>query len=157
MRRQLRAFSAILFAAVVMLSSVGLDSASAATGYGLDGTNPATAAGGYCANGSYAIWSKNLYSSSGQLVMYAEVRYSPSCGTNWVRTFNYTNIGTSAKSIQRWASPNFYHNERDAGYGWSHSMQVYAPGTTCVVIQVSLINYNSVGGVIAATPQVQLC
>lgn len=158
MRRQFRAFSVIFFAAVMLFSSLGLDNAAAQSGYALDGTNPGTAAGRYCANGSYAIWSTNIYAyKTGQLAMYVEVRYSPSCGTNWVRTHNYISAGTSAKTIQRKAAPSFYENELDTGYGWSHSMQVYAPGATCVTVQVSLINYNSVGGVIANTPTVTLC
>jgi hypothetical protein len=158
MRRRLRSLSAILAVAVLILSLIGPDSASAASGYQLDGTNPMTAAGGYCANGSYAFWSKNLYAGNGQLVMYVEVRYSPACGTNWVRTYDYTTVGASLKKIQRKASPAFSHAEYDTPSGWSYSMQVYAPGTTCIYIGASLLGEGGTGlGTIAYLGETKLC
>lgn len=72
---------------------------------------------------------------------FAEVYYSRSCGTNWLRVNQNPFGGNAFKSI--WTS-SYTENETDYGYGSSYSMQVYAPGTTSVGIQVLLKDKSGV-------------
>ncbi len=142
-------------AATALLLTVGAAPAHAA-GYGYDGTNPTTAAGGYCVNGSYAIASYPITNySGGATVGTLEVRYSPACGTNWVRINNTLSGYEAVKHITRTASPYFHEEERDWATGWSYSMQVYAPGSTCVIVEGYLV--NSSGWPTAASGVHELC
>jgi hypothetical protein len=102
-------------------------------------TNPATTG---CAADAITIASRSI--ASPQAVHGTmEVRYSPSCGTNWVRAnMLVPSPGhTVTKGILRFSSQpdghggwlSFYQNyERDPAVGSSFGMQVYAPGSTCI-------------------------
>lgn len=133
--------------------------ASATSGTGFDNTDPA---GGpdYCASGSYPIKTYNLYANgSGPLVGYMEVRYSPSCQTNWVRVYNSgTSDALSKTYIRRYAQGSL----PDSGAitssdlypgGWAYGYQVYAPGSTCVQVQGGL----TTSAWTAWSPYVTLC
>ncbi|MGW2278686.1 DUF2690 domain-containing protein [Streptomyces sp. NPDC001770] len=74
-----------------------------------------------------------------------EVRYSPSCRTNWVRAVMNaaTSSNTVTKGIRRFSSQpdgqggwlGFYENyEYDPAAGSSFGMQVFAPGATCITV-----------------------
>ncbi|MYS39196.1 uncharacterized protein DUF2690 [Streptomyces sp. KhCrAH-43] len=89
-----------------------------------------------------------------------EVRYSPSCGTNWVRAVITVPNATSTvtKGIRRLSSQpdghggwlGFYEQyETDPAVGSSFGMQVYAPGSTCVF--ASSVVRDASGQVIAYT------
>lgn len=135
-----------VFTAIV-LSFLGAVPSNAATGHWLDGTNPVTTG---CASGSYAIWGKNMYANAPYNTYqgYMEVRYSPRCGTNWIRVYNaYASDAIVWKTITRPAQGSlsaFSQTERDRGTGWSYGMQVYAPGATRI----------SVAGLISTSPWV---
>ncbi len=100
------------------------------------GTNPATTG---CANGSQAIASHPVRDASGGVVTNVEVRYSPSCGTNWVRLYNPVPNTTAHKFI-RTSGGAWLPDEADYGQVWSYSMQVYAPGSTCIEYSVTIEN-----------------
>ncbi|WP_425471359.1 DUF2690 domain-containing protein [Saccharothrix texasensis] len=87
-----------------------------------------------------------------------EVRYSPSCGTNWVRAVINASSSTNTvtKGIRRPSSQpdgqggwlGFYEDlETDPAVGSSFGMQVYAPGSTCIYA-MSVVHTDS--GQIAA-------
>ncbi|WP_328917522.1 MULTISPECIES: DUF2690 domain-containing protein [unclassified Streptomyces] len=89
-----------------------------------------------------------------------EVRYSPSCGTNWVRAVITVPLatGTVTKGIRRPSSQpdghggwlGYYEDqETDPAVGSSFGMQVYAPGSTCVL--VSSVVKDTSGQVVAFT------
>ncbi|CAM3463670.1 DUF2690 domain-containing protein [Tsukamurella hominis] len=85
-----------------------------------------------CANGAQTIWSSN-YLGVGTV----EVRYSPSCGTNWVRVTGATNRAseagiTSPASGWQW-SPSY---GRSPSSYWTP--MVYAPGSTCIQFRVKI-------------------
>lgn len=150
-----------LRAALIIAVGLGIapaltvSTAQAATGFGLDGSDPAATG---CATGSYPIGGRDLHAGNGQLVAHLEVRYSPKCGTNWVRMYNYTSVGASLKSIQRKSSPSYWETEYDPVSGWSYSMQVYAPGSTCVFVGGALVGKPGSGvGIIAQTPELKFC
>ena len=132
-RRGLSRRAAIVGLVVALLGSVApLAPASAATGYGLDGTDPGTTG---CLAGSSRISSMPIrVDGTGAIVGAMDVWYSPTCGTNWVRANNATGATlTVIKTINRDPNnPPFYEYEADVVNGWSYSMQVYAPGATCV-------------------------
>lgn len=100
------------------------------------GTNPASTG---CATGSYAIASHPVRDGAGAVVTNVEVRYSPSCGTNWVRLYNPV-AGTTAHKAIRVAGGAWLPDEADYGQVWSYSMQVYAPGSTCIEYSVTIEN-----------------
>ena len=90
----------------------------------------------------------------GKVIGTLEVRYSPRCGTNWVR-LNNTITGTDAlKSIQRKSSPPIWVTEHDWVTGWSYSMQVYAPGATCVYVGGAILSKVKTYG---QTPEIKVC
>lgn len=107
--------------------------ASAASGTGLDGTDP-TRGPDYCANGSYAIYNRAVSAWNGQYIGTVEVRYSPNCGTNWIRAYGVAGNEHVDKRITRRAQgglPYYTQFERDyPGSGWTYGMQAYAPGAT---------------------------
>ncbi|WNV87201.1 DUF2690 domain-containing protein [Umezawaea sp. Da 62-37] len=98
------------------------------------GTNPATTG---CANGSTAIASRPVTDAYGAHVTDVEVRYSASCGTNWIRLYNPVPGTTAYKSI-RAQGGDWLPVEADGGTVWSYSMQVYAPGSTCIEFSVMI-------------------
>lgn len=89
-----------------------------------------------------------------------EVRYSPSCGTNWVRAVISTPVAgnTVTKGIRRLSSQpdghggwlGYYEDyETDPAVGASFGMQVYAPGSTCVF--ASSVVKDASGQIVAFT------
>ncbi|MEO8095646.1 MAG: DUF2690 domain-containing protein [Pseudolysinimonas sp.] len=129
-------------AATVVVLGLGASPAQATNGYGYDGTNPATTG---CATGSYAIGSWPIkVNGTGATVGTMEVRYSPRCGTNWVRVNNTLAGYQALKYISR-ASPWAEQGEIDAATGWSYGMQYYAPGSTCVDVSGQI--FRPSGGV----------
>jgi len=115
--------------------------ASALSGTQYDGTDPAATG---CATGSIVIYSADAWEGVYNTVEgTVEVRYSPSCGTNWVRVYNANaSDGVTHKWIERQAQgslPYFSETETDYGTGWAYSMQVYAPGSTCISVGGSIV------------------
>ena len=124
----------------VVLSVVLGAAPAQASGFGYDGTYP-----GACATGSVVAASYPILTSGGVSVGTEEVRYSPSCGTNWVRAYTTLSGYSMDKIITRTSSPYYQTTpEFDPSPGWSYSPQVYAPGSTCIVAQVYM--YPAGGG-----------
>src|SRR5262249_22291431 len=73
----------------------------------------------------------------GQTVATVSIRYSNSCGTNWIIVDGNPAGGAAIKRI--WTDGHPELTETDSGYGWSYSMQVYAPGNTCIHFHVRLL------------------
>ncbi|WP_343242252.1 DUF2690 domain-containing protein [Streptomyces sp. SID9727] len=161
-----RALTLLAAAITVALSAVP---AEAAPYDPYTGSNPLTTG---CQSDAVTIATRPIRS---QQATYGtmEVRYSPSCGTNWVRAVitvpNATN--TVTKGIRRPSSQpdgqggwlGYYeHYETDPAVGSSFGMQVYAPGSTC--ISVSSVVKDASGQVVAYTgtafpydPWVSIC
>ena len=123
--------SAMAVALAVMAG--GVAPANAVSGYGYDGTDPSTGATN-CVTGSTAIYPAPIrVGGTGASVGTMQVWYSPSCGTNWVRAYTGSSYTQVIKTSRREPNtPPFTETETDFGAGWSYSMQVYAPGATCV-------------------------
>ena len=132
-----RLISAVL--AVPLLLALWTTSAAAANYDPYTDTNPASTG---CAADAITIATRNIASPQA-LYGTMEVRYSPSCGTNWVRAnMLASNPGfTVTKGIIRFSSQpdghggwlGYYQNyEYDPAVGSSFGMQVYAPGSTCI-------------------------
>jgi hypothetical protein len=137
------AVSAIL-TSVVALSAT---TAVAAPNDPYTGTSPQTTG---CAADAVTIGTRPIRSAQ---AVYGtmEVRYSPSCQTNWVRAVMTVSDGanTVTKGIRRPSGQpdgqggwlGFYENhETDAAVGSSFGMQVYAPGSTCVTAMAVVRN-----------------
>jgi hypothetical protein len=132
------------------------NSASAAPYDPFTDTNPATTG---CSADAITIASRPIRSPQ---AVYGtmEVRYSPTCGTNWVRSTMYVENSsfTVTKGIVRMSSQpdghggwlGYYQNyETDPAVGTSFGMQVYAPGNTCIEAMSTVRDAN--GQLVAQT------
>lgn len=102
-----------------------------------------------CANGAQTIW-ENTYFGSGKV----EVRYSPSCGTNWVKVTNAAGRQSEAgiaSQASGWQWSPSYGNSPNAYW----TPMVYAPGSACVTFRVKIGNANGIG--MMDTGNKQLC
>lgn len=66
-----------------------------------------------------------------------EIRYSPKCGTNWIRVTSFIN-GIVEKMIGTAKEP-LNGIEADNGPGVSYSYQVKAPGDECIEYRVAIV------------------
>jgi hypothetical protein len=153
-RRILRALAGV--AATVILAATP---ASAAPYDPYTDTNPATTG---CSADAITIATRSIRNAQATYGT-MEVRYSPACGTNWVRAVMsvQTSSYTVTKGIRRPSSqPDghggwlaYYENyEPDPAVGTSFGMQVYAPGNTCIAAMSTVTDAN--GQLIALTGSV---
>ncbi|OZF26030.1 DUF2690 domain-containing protein [Rhodococcus sp. 14-2483-1-2] len=132
-----RHWFAVWLIACFSIAALGLGTGSASAGSQHNGTNPATTG---CNQNASLVATRGIQTESGQVVSYVDVYYSHSCSTNWIRVRNNPAGGAAVKSI--WTANYSALNEVDYGSGSSYSMQVYAPGATCVYFQVHLKHPN---------------
>ena len=122
-----------------------------------DGTDPIATG---CANGAITIGTRPIKSPQATFGT-MEVRYSPSCQTNWIRANlnnSYENV-TVTKWIDRPAQGNLAQAgsvDTDLAAVSSYGKQVYAPGATCVVASVDL-SAGGNGVPYATSGRVQFC
>ncbi|WP_157978295.1 MULTISPECIES: DUF2690 domain-containing protein [Nocardia] len=100
------------------------------------GTNP-SAGPDFCNQNGYLAATRPIETELGQVVTYVDVYYSNSCQTNWIRVRENPAGGATIKTIWADGQPGPF-TEQDNGSDSSYSMQVYAPGTTCIHFQVHL-------------------
>ncbi len=112
------------------------NSGTAAAGPQHHGTDPAATG---CNQNAYLAATRAIQTELGQVVTYVDVYYSNSCQTNWIRVRSNPAGGATIKDIWADGLPAL-PSEIDYGSGSSYSMQVYAPGSTCIHFQVHL-NY----------------
>jgi hypothetical protein len=126
-----------------MLSSVGTVTmnsipASAATcsGYSCDGLDPNTTG---CSAGANDTASTYLYNANGSIVGLLELRYSPSCGTNWTRVTSYIGIQKLYVRITRESDGKGYADVENYQVMWSNMVYAYniTACATGAVLQVS--------------------
>ena len=135
-RRLVAAVLGLLLAVPMTMGLAG--SASAASGYGLDNTDPYTTG---CNRNAWPIATR--WVAGGRL----DVFYSGSCQTNWVQWSGPTTC--TNKRIQRanvaWTGWTGW--EKDYA-NWSYGRQVYAPGATKVNIEYAVTPswYPTCGG-----------
>ncbi|WP_409201793.1 DUF2690 domain-containing protein [Microbacterium testaceum] len=98
------------------------------------GTDPSST--GCNANASL-ISTRSLETQTGVSGQRVEVYYSHSCQTNWIRVTGNPAGGATVKNI-RTQNGVALPTEVDYGTGSSYSMQVYAPGSTCIEYQAAL-------------------
>ncbi|TSD93045.1 DUF2690 domain-containing protein [Skermania sp. ID1734] len=134
--------------------AAGLAAAAGAAALTLTGTGAAQAypsgdpLSSGCANGSTQTISRAVVGGAT-----IEVRYSPTCGTNWVRV---SNVGGRASEAGI--------NSPYSGWQWSRSYaqspnsywtnQVYAPGNTCILWQARVV---PPGGITAQSGSARVC
>ena len=101
-----------------------------------------------CSNGASTIWSQT-YLGYGKV----EVRYSPSCGTNWVRITQATGRPAEAgiySASSGWQYTPSYQQSPDTFW----TPMVSAPGSACVKFYANFVNAN---GQLLQTGTKQLC
>jgi uncharacterized protein DUF2690 len=140
MARRLRIVLAILasFLTCGLLTAV---QASAAPNDPYSGSNPYTTG---CSADGITIATRPIHSQQAVFGT-MEVRYSPTCGTNWVRAvMSVQNSGyTVTKGIIRESGqlPDLYYYQdytTDPAVGSSFGMQVYAPGGICIKVMAEV-------------------
>jgi hypothetical protein len=129
-RRTIRLTTALLLAGT--LGAVGATSASAGPQH--HGTDPAASG---CNQNAAQISSHGIETPTGQVVATVQVFYSYSCQTNWIRITGNPAGGAAIKNIRTQGGAALA-SEVDYGTGSSYSMQVYAPGSTCIEYQAIL-------------------
>jgi hypothetical protein len=133
MRREIvRGAAALLGAATLVAVAAG----TAAAGPGDNDTDPRSAPN-YCANGAQLIATRGIETELGQVVTYVDVYYSPRCLTNWISVRSNPAGGLTAKYLAS-DTVGSLPAENDYGTGASISMQVYAPGSSCIHFGVQL-------------------
>jgi hypothetical protein len=133
---------------------VPASSASAAM-YTYDGTDPAQTP---CAADAVTLpgYPKPImYAAATQVGTY-EVRYSPSCGTNWLRVNNWYSSGYASVRMIFGRDGNYSTITDETANGVMWTPQVYAPGSTCVAYQVFVTrtdgSYSSLGEISPGLP-----
>lgn len=120
--------------AVLALGVGALVGAPAANAAGYEGTDP-DATG--CSTGAYVVTSWNMVNLRyGQVQGRVELVYSPKCSTNWVNVYGYTAGNRYLAGVQ--VAPRNWYNAQVNGVASQHSLQVVAPGNTCVNIGWSI-------------------
>lgn len=89
-----------------------------------------------CNVDAYLASTRNIETESGQVVGQVEVYYSRKCQTNWIRVPSNAAGGAAVKDL--WSDAGGETHDTDSGNVTSYSMQVYAPGATCIHYMVHL-------------------
>jgi hypothetical protein len=98
------------------------------------GTDPSATG---CNQNAFLVTTRGIETELGQVVSYVDVYYSRSCTTNWIRVRGNPAGGNTEKDLRADGRPAL-PRETDPGTGASYTMQVYAPGSTCIHFQVRL-------------------
>ncbi len=101
-----------------------------------------------CANGAQTVW-ENLILGGATV----QVRYSPSCGTNWVKVLGATNRASEAgiySNRSGWKYSQSYGRSPEAYW----TPMVWAPGSECVTFYVKV---QQVSGAVYNTGNKTLC
>ncbi|GAA5226976.1 DUF2690 domain-containing protein [Paeniglutamicibacter antarcticus] len=96
-----------------------------------------------CSNGAYTLTSWGLYNSKyGQYQGSVELRYSPKCGTNWIRvTSNTPGNQVSGQILTNYGAYGSYRQGSGATFnnpGTLWSAMVEAPGNACVYVSATI-------------------
>jgi len=159
---------AITVAATAAMSLGAAAPASAAIG-DISGSDPAATG---CSSGAYTIASRAILDNSGHNYGTMEVRWSPSCQTNWVRVTPAPGLtGQMSKYIFRGKSylssggalMPFSNTTIDTATVQSYGMQAYVPlngDNQCVTVSAKYIVGNSIiasTGTAQTAGQVTIC
>lgn len=101
-----------------------------------------------CANGASTIW-QHTWLGYGTV----EVRYSPNCGTNWVRVSGATGRPSEAgiySGASGWVYSPSYFSSPSQYWTW----MVSAPGTACITFYAKLVDGS---GSLLNTGNIVLC
>ena len=114
-------------------------SASPASALITDGADPQSSG---CSTGAYDVASWPAYDADGTYEANIELRYSPACGTNWVRvTQNDASYDMVAAISLDKPNGTFqtgdYARGVNAGYAYWWTGMLSAPGSTCVLVYAS--------------------
>ncbi|MET8853412.1 hypothetical protein [Amycolatopsis sp. NPDC004625] len=137
MRSIIRRGASCLGAAAAIIAAT---EGTAQAGPGDNGTDPRSGPN-VCANGAQWIATRGIETELGQVVTNVDVYYSPRCLTNWISVRSNPAGGRTAKDLGS-DTAGWLPTENDYGTGASISMQVYAPGSSCIHFQVHLYYPN---------------
>lgn len=138
-----RTITTIVATTLLALTASVATAAPASAGAVDHGRDPSVSYGGAapCNSNSKLIKTRAVENIYGQTVSTVQIFYSLSCQTNWIRVTGNAGGGAAVKSIRAQGGA-WLPEEIDYGTGSSYSMQVYAPGSTCIDYHVELKNAN---------------
>jgi hypothetical protein len=136
---------------VLMLSSLILFSrvlpahAAECSGMGCDGQDPVQTG---CVNGAYTVATDDIYDNNGAVIGRVDLRYSPTCETNWTRTISYIGPQTLDAVVTR-DDIGYHLNEYLDNVTNVYTDMIYAPSPICAqglgIIYENGIQYTDAG------------
>jgi Protein of unknown function (DUF2690) len=137
--------AATLLAVPIILASAALPArAAGCSGMSCDGQDPVQTG---CVNDAYTVASDYIY-ESGVVIGRVDLRYSPTCGTNWTRTISYIGPETIDAVITRDDIGEHFDEYLDNVTNVYTDM-IYAPSPICAqgggIIYVNGTQYNDAG------------
>lgn len=128
-------FIALIVAPVAIVMNTTPAFAVSCSGYGCDGQDPVSTG---CDSGAYTVASDPLkYDAGGSTIGWIDLRYSPTCGTNWARTRSNIGVQSLSASVSR---PNSYTTHEVGNYSTAWSGMVYAPSPVVACAWGSVYN-----------------
>ncbi len=112
-------------------------SAAPASAQITDGADPQASG---CSADAYNVASWPAYDYSGTYQANVELRYSPRCGTNWVRVTQQNAAYQMTARLRldiSTASPGQFARGVGNGYAYWWTGMLKAPGSTCVLVDVA--------------------
>jgi hypothetical protein len=136
----LRRLGAVVGALALLTGSTFAVAPAASAASTHEGTDPVTTG---CVSGAYVVSSWNVINTKyNQVQGRVELVYSPKCSTNWINLYGYTAGNDYAASIWHGIPPvGGGKRVSVAGVGSQHSLQIYAPGSSCVGIGWDLFDH----------------
>lgn len=114
---------AALFASAGIVTATSTPAqAATCSGYGCDGLDP-NATG--CSSGANDTGSTYLYDANGNIVGLLELRYSPTCGTNWSRVTSYIGVQSLYARVTRESDGRSYADVGNYQVIWSNMVYAY--------------------------------
>jgi hypothetical protein len=143
--RRLIAGAITLTAIPIILAAATLPArAAGCSGMSCDGQDPVQTG---CVNGAYTVASDYIY-ESGVVIGRVDLRYSPTCKTNWARTISYIGPETIDAVITR-DDVGEHFNEYLGNVSNVYTDMIYAPSPICAqglgIIYVNGTQYNDAG------------
>jgi Protein of unknown function (DUF2690) len=134
----------LIISPLILFSAATPAQAAGCSGMGCDGQDPVQTG---CVNGAYTVASDYIY-YFGTVIGRVDLRYSPTCETNWTRVISY--IGPQYLDAVVTEEDIGYHlNENLDNVTNVYTDMIYAPSPICAqgggIIYVNGTQYNDAG------------
>jgi Protein of unknown function (DUF2690) len=136
---------ALIAAPLIGLAGAMPAQAAGCSGISCNGQDPSLTG---CASSAYTVVSDYIYNSTSTIVGRVDLRYSPTCGTNWARTTSYIGAQTLDAVVTR-NDEGIHYNEYLNNVTNVYTDMVYAPTPACAqaggIIYINGTPYTDAG------------